>query len=129
MDLLDILNPTRSKFSFTGSYYDTIDQTDPKRGAISIDYKFENPHSTTYKMLFSNVQDFDSTSTAIRTNTSANFKTGSTIVLQDGEAYAIADIAKDYNTAPQQVFRILNASAGIEYVLRLVKIENPWELK
>lgn len=50
-------------------------------------------------------------------------------MLQSGEMYVIEDIVKDYNTAPQQVFRFGNCSAGIEYVLRLVKRDNPWGVK
>ena len=129
MDIRDLLEPTKSKFTFTGSYYgEEFEQgKHPVRKAIR--YKFENPHSTTYRTLFSTVQSFDSTTTAIRTNTNVGFKVGGYIVLLSGEMHVIEDIVKDYNTAPQQVFRLGNCSAGIEYVLRLVKRDNPWGVK
>lgn len=128
MDIRDVLNPAKAKFPFTGSYYrETFDH--PDTGRKRFRYKFENPYSRAYKMLFANVQDFTGGNTAIRTNAQADYKAGETVVLQDGKAYAIADAAKDYNTAPQEAFRLGNANAGIEYVLRLVEIDNPWELK
>ena len=129
MDLLDMLNPARSKFPFEGNYYGVTVENEERPVGETLFYKFENPHSTTYRTLFSTVQSFDSTTTAIRTNTNVGFKVGGYIVLQSGEEYVIEDIVKDYNTAPQQVFRLGNCSAGIEYVLRLVKRDNPWGVK
>lgn len=128
MDLLDILSPAKGKFPFTGAYYGEVNVS-PEEGRCMIRYKFENPRSTTYRMLFSNIQDFDSTTTAIRTNTNVGVKIGGYVILQDGESYVIDDIAKDYNTAPQEVFRLGNSSPAIEYVLRLIKTDNPWDMR
>lgn len=130
MDLLDILNPAKSKFPFKGSYRQSLgeNEEDLKKGNEHFIYKYENPQSAAYRIIFSDSQG-SARSTAIRTNTRIKFEVGKFVILQDGTTYAITEIMKDFNSAPQQVFRITNSSPGIEYVLRLEEKENPWRLK
>lgn len=129
MDIRDFLNPAKAKFSFMGSYYESKQEEDLKEGGLRFRYKHEDPNTATYRKLFSNVLVAKSNDAAVRTNTQIDFKVNSFVVLQDGKAYTIAEMIKDYNSAPQEVFRITNHSPAIEYVLRLVEYDNPWGLK
>lgn len=128
MDVRDVLTPSNAKFPFKGSYYEKPFQ-DPTQKRIGIRYKFENPQSKVYKALFSNVQDFSGSETAIRTNKQEDFKIGGVIVMQDGKAYTITDCMTDYNTVSQEVFRLVNNAPGVERVLRLISRENAWGIK
>lgn len=129
MDIRDFLNPAKAKFPFMGSYYESKQEEELKKGGLRFRYKHENPNSATYRKLFSNVLGAEAKDAAIRTNTQLNFKANSIVILQDGTAYRISEMLKDYNSAPQEVFRISNHSAAIEYVLRLTEYENPFDIK
>ncbi len=122
-DILDILNP-RTRFTATANYYsETMDG--PDVGAQQFNYEYVNPFSNTYRRLFSNIQGVAG-EVAIRTDDQLKFKINGIVITQDGQAFKIIQIEKDYQAANKQAMRILGTPISTEYVLRLVSIDNPW---
>ncbi len=122
-DILDILNP-RTRFTATASYYpETMDG--PDVGAQQFNYEYVNPFSNTYRRLFSNIQGVAG-EVAIRTDDQLKFKINGIVITQDGQAFKIIQIEKDYQAANKQAMRVLGTPISTEYVLRLVSINNPW---
>lgn len=123
-DALDILNP-KGKFTASATYYEE-DFTDRSDGGNKFNYEYVNPYSNTYRRLFGNIQSFDAGNTAIRTNDSLPYKINGIVVTQDGQAFRIISVEKDFQSAPKQVLRLFGTPVSVQYLLRLVKEENPW---
>jgi hypothetical protein len=126
-DILDIMNP-RARFTLTGRYYDERPSS-PADGGEEFNYEYVDPSSRNWRSLFANIQ-VSAGQTAIRTDDQLKFKEGKGIVvLQDGTAYLIEVKMTDYQSAPKQAFRILSLPVSTEYLLRLVAVEEPWEVQ
>ena len=97
----------------------------PDVGAQQFNYEYVNPFSNTYRRLFSNIQGVAG-EVAIRTDDQLKFKINGIVITQDGQAFKIIQIEKDYQAANKQAMRILGTPISTEYVLRLVSIDNPW---
>lgn len=123
-DALDILNP-KGRFTATASYYPE-ECDDPSLGAQKFNYEYVSPYSRAWKILFGNIQSFDAGETAIRTNDNLGFKVNGIVITQDGNAFRIVSIEKDYQSANKQVMRIFGTPVSVQYLLRLVSDENPW---
>ena len=125
-DVLDVLNP-RSRFTAVASYYEEpIDG--PEVGAKQFNYEYVNPYSNTYRRLFSNIQS-EAGEVAIRTDDQLNYVINGIVITQDGKAFKILQIEKDYQATPKQVLRLLGTPVSTEYVLRLVSVPNPWGIR
>ena len=125
-DTLDLMNP-KTRFTATGSYY-IEDMDGTVDGAQQFNYEYVNPFSNTYKRLFANVQG-SAGEVAIRTDDQLKFAVNATVITQDGQAFKILQVEKDYQAANKQVMRLFGTPVSVEYVLRLVRIENPWGIK
>ena len=123
-DALDILNP-KGKFTASATYYDE-DIIDPSIGGKQFNYEYINPYSNTYRRLFANIQSFDAGNTAIRTNDCLPYKINGIVITQDGQAFRIVSVEKDFQSAPKQVLRLFGTPVAVQYVIRMVKDENPW---
>lgn len=122
-DTLDIMNP-RSRFTATANYYsETFDG--PDVGAKQFNYEYVNPFSNTYRRLFSNIQGVAG-EVAIRTDDQHDYKVDGIVITQDGQAFKILQIEKDFQATPKQVLRLLGTPVSTQYVLRLVSVPNPW---
>ena len=122
-DILDIMNP-RTRFTATAKYYpEPING--PDIGAQQFNYEYVNPYSNTYKRLFANIQGVAG-EVAIRTDDQIKYKVNGIVITQDGQAFKIIQIEKDYQAANKQVMRILGTPVSTQYVMRLVSVENPW---
>lgn len=118
-----MLNP-RTRFMATANYYvETFDG--PDVGAQQFKYEYVNPYSNTYRRLFSNIQGVAG-EVAIRTGDQLKFAVNGIVVTQDGHAFKILQIEKDYQAANKQVMRILGTPLSTQYVLRLIGVDNPW---
>lgn len=125
MDWLDIANPSPN-FTAAANYYEqTID--DPSVGGQSFRFEYVEPLSNTYKRLFGNIQSTDTEGElTIRTNNHLPFRVESYIVFPDSRAFQIVQVMKDVQRAPKQALRLFPTPVGTEYVIRMVRIENPW---
>lgn len=125
-DILDLLAP-RAQFSLTGKYYEERPDS-PDIGAQEFNYEYVDPFSQSYRRLFANIQGSGG-ETAIRTNDQLNYKINGIIITQDGRAFKIIQCETDYQSVPKQAFRYLPVPVGTEFVLRLVKMDNPWGIQ
>ena len=125
-DTLDLMNP-KARFTATANYYkETFD--DPSDGAQQFNYEYVNPFSNTYRRLFSNIQTAAG-EVAIRTTDQLNFVVGGFVITQDGKAFSVLQVEKDYQAANKQVMRLFGTPVSVEYVLRLTEVENPWGIR
>lgn len=124
-DILDLLNP-KSKFPCSGKYYKER-LLSPDDGAEQFNYGYVSVYSNTYRRLYANIQGTDG-QTVIRTDDQCKFKVHGFIVTQDGKAFEILQVEKDYQAAHEQVMRLFGTPVSTEYVLRLTEIDNPWEI-
>lgn len=122
-DILDIMNP-KSKFTAAASYYPEP-VNGPDVGAQQFNYEYVNPFSNTYRRLFANIQGVAG-EVAVRTDDQIKFKINGIVITQDGQAFKIIQIEKDYQAAQKQVMRILGTPVSTQYVMRLVSVDNPW---
>ena len=125
-DILDIMNP-RQRFTATASYY-SEPVNGPEVGGKQFNYEYVDPVNYTYRRLFGNIQG-EAGETAIRTDDQLDYKENGIVITQDGQAFKILQVGKDYQSTPKQVFRLLGSPVSTEYLLRLVAIENPWRVQ
>ena len=123
-DALDILNP-RSRFTATATYYKEMPES-ADIGGISFPYEDVDPASHDFRRLFGNFQSFVAGEIAIRTNARLPFKANQRVVLPSGEMYIISGVQTDRSRAPKQAMRFAGVPVGVEYVLRMVNVPNPW---
>lgn len=125
-DILDIMNP-KSKFTATANYYPEP-VNGPDVGAQQFNYEYVNPFSNTYRQLFANIQGVAG-EVAVRTDDQIKFKINGIVVTQDGQAFKIIQIEKDYQAANKQAMRVLGTPVSTQYVMRLVSVKNPWGIE
>ena len=123
-DSLDIMNP-RVRFTAQATYY-PYESVDPADGGTPINYESVDVFSRTYRRLFGNIQSFQAGETSIRTADLQDYKVGGLVCTQDGQSFSILQVARDYQAAPKQAFRIQGLPVGVQVVLRLVTIPDPW---
>lgn len=123
---LDFLNPNKGKFRVPATYYEnTVDS--PDDGGQSFCFDYVDPASKTYRTLFGNItSDRDNQEVAIRTNADLPFHLASYIVFPNGDCYQIVQCMKDYSHVEKEAFSMWKNPIGIEYVIRMVQIPNPW---
>lgn len=124
-DILDLLNP-KPRFPATGKYYKERPLS-PDDGAEQFNYGYVSVYSNTFRRLFGNVQGNEK-QTVIRTDDQCDFKNQGFIITQDGEAFEILQVEKDYQAAPTQAMRLFGTPVSTEYVIRLIGVDNPWEI-
>lgn len=125
MDWLDVAKPSK-EYTATATYYeDDID--DPSIGGQSFRYNYVDPLSKTYRMLFENIQSTDGEGECtIATVDKLPFSLGAYVKTQDGKYYQIKQALTDFSDAPKQALRILPIPVGTRYVIRMVRVDNPW---
>ena len=123
-DALDILNP-RARFTATGTFYQEMPES-ADIGGISFPYEDVDPSSRDFRRLFSNFQALTAGEIAIRTNARLPFRANQYIVLSSGEMYIITSVQTDRSRAPKQAMRFVGIPVGVEFVLRMVNVPNPW---
>lgn len=126
-DSMDLMNP-KSRFTASGSYYEECFDS-PDEGAQAFNYEYVDPLSRTYRRLYGNIQAFQAGECAIRTGDQLKFKVNGIVITQDGQCFKIIQAAKDYQAAPKQVLRLFGTPVSVQYVLRMVTVDNPWGIR
>ena len=124
-DFLDLLNGKFDK-TLEGTWYQKNQPT--TEGGLLFDYEIIDGKSKSYQMLFGNVEG-TSNITTIKTNDPYEWRENTFVVLQDGKLYTIESIREDLGKVDKEAFRLLKDVVGVEYVLRLLEIDNPYNLK
>ncbi len=125
-DAMDVLNP-HAENTAKATYYHT--RNDPTTvGGMAISFEFVDPRSSAYRRTFGNLQDFNVTTTTIRTKDRFKYMIGGVIVTGDGACYRILECSIDPGSAPKQAFRMFRIPLGVDFLLRLQSIDDPWGL-
>ncbi len=124
MDLLDLMTP-HAREVCKGTYYPTKPKTATVTGE-PFGYEYVDPTAWHYTQLFNNLKVSEATSAAIKSKTPLDWKVGAYVRTQDGRFYTVIAVQQDYNSAPRQAFRIFGNPAGVEFVIRLTEVSEPW---
>lgn len=126
-DALDILLP-RARFTAEGKFWtERPDSAD--EGGMAFNYEYVEPSSRSYRRLFGTMQTFDADEIAIRSNDILPWDAEKYFMTADGALYRVLQALKDYTDAPKQAMRLLGTPIGTQYVIRGVRIDNPWGAK
>lgn len=126
-DSLDLFTP-RSRFTATGKFWpDRPDSAD--EGGKAFNYEYVDPSSRSYRRLFGTMQAFDAGEIVIRSNDLLPWDAEKYFMTADGALYRVLQAQKDYSVAPKQAMRTLGTPLGTQYVIRGVRVDNPWGAK
>lgn len=126
-DSLDLFTP-RSRFTAAGKFWtERPDSAD--EGGMAFNYEYVEPSSRSYRRLFGTMQTFDADEIAIRSNDILPWDAEKYFMTADGALYRVLQALKDYTDAPKQAMRLLGTPIGTQYVIRGVRIDNPWGAK
>lgn len=127
MDYLDFLT-VKDEEVLTGTYYKRRPIT-TEDGGLPFSYDIVNESDKNYSTIISNLQTEQVVQT-IRTNDLVGFKIKGYVVTQDGILWQITNIMKRLaKPENKQALRILKQTIETEFVIRLMAVDNPMELK
>lgn len=126
MDFLDLLNGKFDK-TLEGTWYIKKQMT-PQTVGQPFDYEILEPNSRSYQMIIGNLAGSGNT-LSIKTSDDYEWKEKTFVVLQDSKMYIIESIREDLGNVNKEAFRMLKDVVGIEYVLGLIEVDNPYGLK
>lgn len=107
-----------------GNYYPT--QTDT---AIPFDYEIIDPKSKVQSNIGTNLSVNEYGTSAVKTNDPLQWKVGGFVALQTGGLFQIVEVREDVGQVSRQAYRYSAIALNTEYVLRLVEVDNPRNLK
>lgn len=125
-DTLDLLRG-RVNYVFTGSHYSTQPNT-PDDEHADFDYEYVDPTEWHYQKLFGNILNNDGATTTIKTNDDMSWRVDQYVALQDNKLYKVVSVMKDYQSANREAFRFLKDAPQIDFIVRLIEIDDPWEV-
>ena len=112
----------------TGSYYPKLPKT-PMDTSIKFNYDIVNDNDLSYSKILDNIKTEQALQT-IKTNDICDFKINGYVVTQDGEFWQIQGILKRTVVKEnKQALRFVRETPATEYIIRLLGVENPMELK
>ena len=126
-DLLDMLHG-KANYIMTGCYFPHMPYS-PEDEHSMFDYEHVYVTEWHYQKLFGNLINTDGATATIRTNDDLGAKIGQFISLQDEKLYKISSVMKDYQSTNKEAFRFLKDVPQIDYIIRLVEIDNPWGIQ
>lgn len=127
MDFLDLLT-IKDEEVLTGTYYNRRPKTTADVG-ISFSYDIVDESDRNYSKLLDNLQT-EQVMQTIKTNDLCGFKTKGYVVTQDGRFWTITGIIERLvKRENKQALRVLRQTIETEYVIRLLQVDNPMELK
>lgn len=127
MDFLDLLT-IKDEEVLTGTYYNRRPKTTADVG-ISFSYDIVDESDRNYSKLLDNLQT-EQVMQTIKTNDLCGFKTKGYVVTQDGRFWTITGIIKRLvKHENKQALRVLRQTIETEYIIRLLQVDNPMELK
>ena len=123
--MIDKLTIYQGRYNNTllGNYYPTKNET-----AIPFDYEIIDPREKQYTTN-SNITFNDYNNTIVKTNDPLEWKVGAYVVLQSGEMYQITAVREDLGNVSKQAYRSLRYVLGVDYVLTLIQVDNPYNLR
>ena len=127
MDFLDLLT-IKDEEVLTGTYYKRRPKTTADEG-ISFSYDIVDESDRNYSKLLDNLKT-EQVMQTIKTNDLCGFKTKGYVVTQDGRFWTITGIiTRLVKRENKQALRVLKQTIETEYVIRLLQVDNPMELK
>lgn len=118
----------RSEEVLTGNYYKTIPETQTE-GGEKFSYKIVNQSDSSYAKLLDGIEAPIKTMT-ISTDDVMGFAIKGYIVSQGGELWQITGIVEaPANENTLQALRKHTRTIQSRYIMRLIGIENPWEIE
>lgn len=118
----------RSEEVLTGTYYKVIPQK-PTDSGERFSYKIVNQSDSSYAKLLDGLEAPIKTKT-ISTDDERGFSIKGYIVSQDGELWQITGIVEaPANENTLQALRKHTRTIQSRYIMRLIGIENPWEIE
>ena len=125
-DILDMEKPVDENY-LEGNYYVRKPKTLTDH-AVIFTYAMIDPSTKDYGKIMGNLRA-DMSSCAIRTNDDCGWRVNGYVVTQDGEFWQIEGVRKDIqNEDNKEALRVVVQPANTDFVLRLIAVENPWEL-
>lgn len=124
-DALDLMRG-KAAFTFTGSHYKALPGAQNDEHA-DFDYEYVDPTEWHFQKLFGNLINNDGATTTIRSNDDLDWRVGEYAELQDGKLYRVNNVMKDYQTGSREVYRFLKDAPQVDFVLRLVEVDNAWQ--
>lgn len=126
-DLLDFLR-VRDHEYLTGVYFAYQPQT-PNDVGISFTYEQVDPKSRAYAKIIGEIED-PLTTTAIKTDDYCGFEINGYVLTQSGELWIVSEVVKNVQTEEtKEALRLFTETVQTEYLVRLVKTDNPWGLR
>lgn len=123
-DLMDVMRP-HTEYTATATFYESR-PLNGNAGGVPFDFSYVEPRSRAYTRLFANVVGEDG-NIAIRTDERLNIVPGKThIRLPDGQLYIVNQVLYDYDKAPKQALRMFPMPIGVERLIRMIPVRDPW---
>ena len=127
LDFLDFLQ-IKDEEVLTGTYYARRPLITADTG-IRFQYDIVDESDKSYATILNNLKT-ERTLQTIKTNDMCGFKVNGYIVTQDGDFWQITGIIKRLvKPENKQALRILKQTVETTYIIRLMQVENPMELK
>ncbi len=120
MDYLDMIKP-KAGYPLTGSYKET-----PSSPSSYFEYAIVDRPSKSYGELTNNLITTKE-GLIIRTMWDCGFAVDGRVITQDGKMWSIAQIQMDNNN--NEALRFLQNNPTAEYIIALMKVDNPWGLR
>jgi hypothetical protein len=112
----------------TATYYNRIPET-PQDVGDEFQYDIVNEKDKTYSTILNGLQT-DRATCSIVTDDDCGFKINGYVATQEGSFWQITNIVKRLvRKENKQALRFMKETAETEYLLGLVEVDNPWELK
>ena len=128
MDYLDFIRSTKAEEVLTGTYYVRRPLTTQDVG-IRFNYDIVDESDRSYSTLLNNIEEVYEIQT-IKTSDLKDVNVKGYVVTQDGVMWQVSGAIKRLiNQNSKQALRFLKRTNETEYIMRLVKVENPWGLK
>lgn len=126
-DLLNLLIEQKDEV-LTGSYYAKLLST-PNEGAVKFQYDVVDESDKAYTTIIDTVQTTRAVQT-IKTNDPCGFEIKSHIVTQDGAFWQITGIITRLKSdKTKHALRFFKQTPETVYLIRLIEVDNPWELE
>lgn len=127
MGLTDVLK-LHFEERLSATYYPRMPEN-PRDNSESFHYDIVNESDRQYAKLLNNIQT-EATVMTIKTDDKIDFKTTGYIATQDGLFWQIQGVIKNLkHENTKEALRFLKETVQTSYIIRLVEVDNPWELK
>ena len=106
-------------------YTTNAEHLDPDAVPVPFVYEVIDPSSYEYKHILQNVISGQAATLTIKTNQNKGWQTRSHVVTMEGELHLIVSVTPDTRAVTPEAAGMFAHPIGTEYILRLLKVENP----